>query len=187
MRPPIWVGALDYPLIVRRCGTFDAASIVMLPANGPVTAGVLVHQVWRAHGHVHAVTDKSRLSKHAAELYDVRRQRNMIEGALRSRFGSALEYGSNNQAERSRSARAATFFAAADAASETVPAHVERASGRRTFISPKVTDRLVGASAAVADATNDVCARARPPLNGRRCRALDSVSFVNCRLTSRCC
>ena len=68
MRPTIWVGALDYPLFVRRCGTFDGASVVQLPSNGPVTAGVLVHQVWRAHGHVDAVTDKSRLSKHAAEL-----------------------------------------------------------------------------------------------------------------------
>jgi hypothetical protein len=73
MRPTVWVGALDYPLDVRRCGTLDAASVVMLPSNGPVTAGVLVHQVWRAHGHVDAVTDKSLLSKHAAELYDVMR------------------------------------------------------------------------------------------------------------------
>jgi hypothetical protein len=68
MRPTIGVGALDYPLHVRRHRTLDAASVVQLPSNVPVAAAVLVHRDSVLMKNMNVVTDVSRLSKHAAEL-----------------------------------------------------------------------------------------------------------------------
>jgi hypothetical protein len=85
------------------------------------------------------------------------------------------------------SARAVTFVAAADAAHETGAAHAEQASGRRTFISPRVLGGVVDVPAAAADAANDSWGALDHPLNGRRYRMFDAVSFQIRRLTSRCC
>jgi hypothetical protein len=43
MRPTISARALNYPLIVRRYRTFDAARVVQLPSNGTLKLSIGTH------------------------------------------------------------------------------------------------------------------------------------------------